>query len=284
MPSADAPTAVQISAGPSPSLRMTREAKSEPTSDPDAACGDDDAEQQRRQVQVVDEVDRVEDAVERSGDVGDHRTHRDRKEDPMAQDESEGPRRSPAGSASSSSAPAVAVPASGSGAGRPPTRRTTPHRSGSRTGRSRAGPGRPRAPGRRSRRATSSSRACCSRRRRARRRSATGHRPDRPHRTGNPGTPRGTRRDRAAPSAGHQRRTRSGSRTGAATWRASVPIRSGLRRSRSTHAPAKNPTRRMARLPATTSSAISIGPAPRTSSATSGTAVRVTTEPSSDTV
>ena len=34
MPIADAPTAVQISAGPSPSLRMTREAKSEPTSDP----------------------------------------------------------------------------------------------------------------------------------------------------------------------------------------------------------------------------------------------------------
>ena len=39
-----------------------------------------------------------------------------------------------------------------------------------------------------------------------------------------------------------------------------------------------------ARLPATTSSAISVGPAPRTSSASRGTAVRVTTEPSSDTV
>ena len=37
-------------------------------------------------------------------------------------------------------------------------------------------------------------------------------------------------------------------------------------------------------LPATTSKAISVGPAPRTSSATSGTAVRVTTEPSSEMV
>ena len=37
-------------------------------------------------------------------------------------------------------------------------------------------------------------------------------------------------------------------------------------------------------LPATTSSAMSVGPAPRTSSATSGIAVRVTTEPSSEIV
>ena len=41
---------------------------------------------------------------------------------------------------------------------------------------------------------------------------------------------------------------------------------------------------RIARLDATTSSAISLGPAPSTSSATSGTAVRVTTEPSSEIV
>ena len=34
MPSAEAPTAVQINAGPSPRARMTREANSEPTSDP----------------------------------------------------------------------------------------------------------------------------------------------------------------------------------------------------------------------------------------------------------
>ncbi len=34
MPSAEAPTAVQIIAGPMPSLPMTRWAKSEPTSDP----------------------------------------------------------------------------------------------------------------------------------------------------------------------------------------------------------------------------------------------------------
>ena len=34
MPIADAPTAVQISAGPIPSLRMTRWANSEPTSAP----------------------------------------------------------------------------------------------------------------------------------------------------------------------------------------------------------------------------------------------------------
>ena len=65
---------------------------------------------------------------------------------------------------------------------------------------------------------------------------------------------------------------------------ASVPIRSGLRRSRSTQAPAKNPTSRIARLPATTSRAISVGPAPRTSNATSGIAVRVTTDPSSEIV
>ncbi len=65
---------------------------------------------------------------------------------------------------------------------------------------------------------------------------------------------------------------------------ASAPINSGLRRSRSTHAPAKSPTSSTARLAATTSMAISKGPAPRTSSATSGTAVRVTTEPSSETV
>ena len=37
-------------------------------------------------------------------------------------------------------------------------------------------------------------------------------------------------------------------------------------------------------LPATTRSAMSVGPAPRTSSATSGIAVRVTTEPSSEIV
>ncbi len=59
---------------------------------------------------------------------------------------------------------------------------------------------------------------------------------------------------------------------------------SGRRRSRSTQAPAKKPTRSTARLAETTSSAISSGPAPSTSSATRGTAVRVTTEPSSDTV
>jgi len=64
----------------------------------------------------------------------------------------------------------------------------------------------------------------------------------------------------------------------------SAQIRSGRRRSRSTHAPAKNPTSRTARLAATTSNAISNGPAPSTRRATSGTAVLVTTEPSSDTV
>ena len=58
----------------------------------------------------------------------------------------------------------------------------------------------------------------------------------------------------------------------------------GRRRRRSTHAPATKPTSSTARLTETTSSAISVGPAPRTRSATRGTAVRVTTLPSRDTV
>src|SRR5690242_16512426 len=61
-------------------------------------------------------------------------------------------------------------------------------------------------------------------------------------------------------------------------------MRSGRRASRSTHAPARKPTSRTARLPATTRAAISFGPAPRTRTASSGIAVRVTTDPSSDTV
>ena len=59
---------------------------------------------------------------------------------------------------------------------------------------------------------------------------------------------------------------------------------SGRRRTRSTHAPANKPTRSTARLDETTMSAIWFGPAPRTRSATSGTAVRVTTDPSSEIV
>ena len=85
-----------------------------------------------------------------------------------------------------------------------------------------AGRGRRRGPGRRSRRATSSSRACCCRRRRDRRRSARGRRRDRQHGTTRPGTPRGTSRGTAAPSAGRRRRTRSGWRAAAATRIASV--------------------------------------------------------------
>src|SRR6478672_2513937 len=64
----------------------------------------------------------------------------------------------------------------------------------------------------------------------------------------------------------------------------SVAIRTGRRDSRSTHAPAKNPTSRVARLAATTRRAISNGPAPSTSRATSGIAVRVTTEPRAEIV
>src|SRR4051794_1495769 len=64
----------------------------------------------------------------------------------------------------------------------------------------------------------------------------------------------------------------------------SLQIRSGRRGSRSTQAPAKKPTSRTARLADTTRIAISVGPAPSTSRATSGTAVRVTTDPSADTV
>src|SRR4051812_18433560 len=72
--------------------------------------------------------------------------------------------------------------------------------------------------------------------------------------------------------------------TSSAARNVSDATRSGLRGRRSTHAPAKNPTRSTARLPATTIKAISVGPAPRTRRATSGTAVRVTTDPSSETV
>ena len=64
----------------------------------------------------------------------------------------------------------------------------------------------------------------------------------------------------------------------------SARIRTGRRGSRSTHAPAISPTRRTERLPATTRNAISVGPAPSTSNANSGIAVRVTTDPSSETV
>src|SRR5207245_2045901 len=59
---------------------------------------------------------------------------------------------------------------------------------------------------------------------------------------------------------------------------------SGRRRSRSTHAPATSPTSSTPALVTITRTASSHGPAPRTSSATRGTAVLVTTEPSSDTV
>src|SRR4029077_15161334 len=65
---------------------------------------------------------------------------------------------------------------------------------------------------------------------------------------------------------------------------ASAQMSNGRRRRRSTHAPAKSPTRSTARLAATIRSAICSGPAPSTRSATSGTAVRVTTDPSSETV
>src|SRR4051794_25292936 len=64
----------------------------------------------------------------------------------------------------------------------------------------------------------------------------------------------------------------------------SAMISTGRRRIRSTHAPAKSPTSRTARLCATMTSAISSGPASNNRIATSGTAVRVTTEPSEDTV
>ena len=45
-----------------------------------AARRDHDAEHERRQVQLVDQVDRVQDAIERPSDVGDDRTHHDREE------------------------------------------------------------------------------------------------------------------------------------------------------------------------------------------------------------
>ncbi len=64
----------------------------------------------------------------------------------------------------------------------------------------------------------------------------------------------------------------------------SVQIRIGRRRSRSTHAPATRPTSSTARLAEMTSTASWSGPAPSTRSATSGSAVRVTTDPSWDTV
>ena len=38
-------------------------------------------------MQVVDEIDRVQDAVERAGDMGDDRPHRHGKEDAMVPDE-----------------------------------------------------------------------------------------------------------------------------------------------------------------------------------------------------
>ena len=76
MPSAAAPAAVQMRAGPSPSRRMTarREERADERADP--AGRHDDAEQERVEMQVVDQVDRVQDPVERPGDMGDDRPQR----------------------------------------------------------------------------------------------------------------------------------------------------------------------------------------------------------------
>ena len=87
MPRADAPSAVQIRAGPSPSLRMTREANSEPTSDPTPPAEMTMPSRNGGRLQVLDEVDRVQDAVERAGHVGDDRAQRDREEHPVVADE-----------------------------------------------------------------------------------------------------------------------------------------------------------------------------------------------------
>ena len=100
----DAPIAVQMSAGPSPSRRMTRCGEQRADERADAAGRDDDAEQERRQVQVLDQVDRVQDAVERAGDVGDDRAQDERERAPGGGGRAAGPRRSRRGSASPSSA------------------------------------------------------------------------------------------------------------------------------------------------------------------------------------
>ena len=64
----------------------------------------------------------------------------------------------------------------------------------------------------------------------------------------------------------------------------SAQIITGRRRSRSTHAPATNPTSRAATRSTARSAAISMGPARRVSIATNGSAMRVTNEPKTETV
>ncbi len=51
---------------------------------PDAAGRDDDSEQERAQVQFLDQEDRVENAIEGAGHVGDDRARRERQEDAVA--------------------------------------------------------------------------------------------------------------------------------------------------------------------------------------------------------
>ena len=81
MPIADAPAAVQMSAGPIPRRLIGATRRTRADERADAARGHDDAQDERIEMELVEQVDRVKDGVERAGDMGNHRTQRQRQQD-----------------------------------------------------------------------------------------------------------------------------------------------------------------------------------------------------------
>ena len=83
-PMSEDPAAIQMIAGseaecPHHALREERTDER-----PHTACGDHDSEEERIEVELAQEVDRVEHAVERAGNVGDDRSERHREHDSVA--------------------------------------------------------------------------------------------------------------------------------------------------------------------------------------------------------
>ena len=131
---------------------MTRAANSDPTSDPTPPA-EMTTPSSGGEAEVLDEEDRVEDAVERPGHVGDDRPHRDREQHRWCLT-TRRPSMISCRIAVVSSAPAAGVPASGCGAGTPPNRERQRIDEDRERRAHELDEARRRSPGRRSRRAT----------------------------------------------------------------------------------------------------------------------------------
>ncbi len=81
--------AVQMIVGPKPNRAIALRGEERADEGADAAGRDHDAQQERAEVQVLDQVDRVEDGVERAGEVGKDRAEGQGHEDRMVPDELE---------------------------------------------------------------------------------------------------------------------------------------------------------------------------------------------------